>query len=68
MLDLLNRQTNERTRLEMVRTKPMPFPPEPLRSPIIKLTQHSLNQADHNQGRRNLWLRTLDWLGLGFDS
>jgi hypothetical protein len=27
-----------------------------------------LDRADHNAGRRNLLLRTLDRLGLGFDS
>lgn len=68
MLDLLDGKENERTRLEMVRTKPMPFPPEPLRSAVISLTQRSLDRADRNRGRRNLWLRTLDWMGLGFDS
>jgi glycine/D-amino acid oxidase-like deaminating enzyme len=68
MLDMLDGQSNERTKLEMVRQKPVPFPPEPLRSPIINLTRYSLDQADRNQGRRNLWLRTLDALGLGFDS
>jgi glycine/D-amino acid oxidase-like deaminating enzyme len=68
MLDLLDGKENERTQLEMVRTKPMPFPPEPLRSAVIGLTQRSLDHADRNRGRRNLWLRTLDWMGLGFDS
>ncbi|MEI7847427.1 MAG: FAD-dependent oxidoreductase [Chloroflexota bacterium] len=68
MLDMLDGQSNERIKLEMVRQKPVPFPPEPLRSPIINLTRYSLDQADRNQGRRNLWLRTLDALGLGFDS
>jgi glycine/D-amino acid oxidase-like deaminating enzyme len=29
MLDLLEGRPTERTRLEMVRTKPLPFPPEP---------------------------------------
>ncbi|MCX6079609.1 MAG: FAD-dependent oxidoreductase [Chloroflexi bacterium] len=68
MLDLLNGQNTNRTKLEMVRSKPVPFPPEPLRSPIINLTRYSLDQADRNQGHRNLWLRALDLLGLGFDS
>jgi hypothetical protein len=52
----------------MVRTKPLPFPPEPLRSAGINLTRWSLDRADQQQGRRNLWLRSLDRLGLGFDS
>ena len=68
MLDLLDGKDNERTRLKMVRKKPMPFPPEPLRFIFIRLTQWSINQADKHQGKRNLWLRLLDSLGLGFDS
>lgn len=68
MLDLLHGRTNERTALEMVRSKPFPFPPEPLRSAVIQLTRWSMDRADRNQGRRNPWLRLLDRLGLGFDS
>ena len=68
MLDILDERKTERTALEMVRTKPAPFPPEPLRSMGINLTRWSLAQADRNQGRENLWLRLMDWLGLGFDS
>ena len=68
MLDLLNGERTERTELQMVKSKPFPFPPEPFRSPIINFTRWSLDQADRNQGKRNLWLKTLDALGLGFDS
>jgi glycine/D-amino acid oxidase-like deaminating enzyme len=68
MLDLLSGDATERTGLRMVRTKPLPFPPEPLRSGVVNLTRWSLARADRNGGRRNLWLRTLDRLGLGFDS
>ena len=68
MLDLLDGVENERTQLRMVRKKPMPFPPEPFRFIFIRLTQWSINQADKNNGKRNLWLRLLDSLGLGFDS
>jgi glycine/D-amino acid oxidase-like deaminating enzyme len=68
MLDLLDSVENERTKLRMVRKKPMPFPPEPFRFLFIRLTQWSINQADKNDGKRNLWLRLLDSLGLGFDS
>jgi len=52
----------------MVRGKPLPFPPEPLRSAVIQLTRASLARADRNEGRRDPWLRLLDRLGLGFDS
>ena len=68
MLDLLDAQHTERTDLRMVRTKPVPFPPEPFRTGLIQLTRHSIAAADAHEGRRNLWLRTLDRLGLGFDS
>lgn len=68
MLDLLDHKQTERTQLEMVRTKPLPFPPEPLRSIGINLSRWSLDQADRRQGHENLWLRTMNWLGLGFDS
>jgi glycine/D-amino acid oxidase-like deaminating enzyme len=68
MLDLLDDVDNERTRLEMVRTKPVPFPPEPFRFAGIELTRRSIAAADRHEGRRNLWLRTLDRVGLGFDS
>lgn len=68
MLDLLDGVENERTQLRMVQKKPMPFPPEPFRFIFIRLTQWSINQADKNSGKRNLWLKLLDSLGLGFDS
>jgi glycine/D-amino acid oxidase-like deaminating enzyme len=67
-LDLLNGRETEATRLRYVRSKPVPFPPEPLRSGVIQLTRNRLDAADRNAGRRGLWLRTLDRLGLGFDS
>ena len=68
LLDLLGGEPTELTELEMVRTKPIPFPPEPLRSAGVQLTRWSLARADEHQGRRNLWLRALDRAGLGFDS
>jgi glycine/D-amino acid oxidase-like deaminating enzyme len=68
MLDLLGGVPTELTALEMVRRKPVPFPPEPIRSAVVQLTRWSIARADARQGRRNLWLRTLDRFGLGFDS
>ena len=67
-LDLLDRRPTKRTKLEMVRKRPLPFPPEPLASMGIQATRWSLDRADHSAGRRNVLLRTLDALGLGFDS
>jgi glycine/D-amino acid oxidase-like deaminating enzyme len=68
MLDLLEKSDTERTRLTLVRSKPVPFPPEPLRSAVVQMTRSSLARADRNEGRRDLWLRLLDRLGVGFDS
>lgn len=68
MLDLLDGERTERTRLEMVRSKPLPFPPEPVRWAGIGITQWSMTRADQNGGRRNLWLKAMDKAGLGFDS
>ncbi|MBT2900454.1 FAD-binding oxidoreductase [Streptomyces sp. McG3] len=68
MLDLLSGEETARTRLDMVRSKPMPFPPEPFAWAGIEITKRSLARADSNGGHRNLWLRSMDKLGLGFDS
>jgi glycine/D-amino acid oxidase-like deaminating enzyme len=68
ILDLLDNCQTERTALEMVQTKPLPFPPEPFRSIGIRLSRWSMAQADAHEGRENLWLRAMNWLGLGFDS
>ncbi|MFI7342192.1 NAD(P)/FAD-dependent oxidoreductase [Streptomyces sp. NPDC050085] len=68
MLDLLSGERTERTELEMVRSKPLPFPPEPFAYTGIALTKWSLARADDNGGRRNLWLKAMDSVGLGFDS
>ncbi|MGH9064558.1 MAG: NAD(P)/FAD-dependent oxidoreductase [Acidimicrobiales bacterium] len=67
-LDLVAGRRSELTELALVASKPVPFPPEPLRSGVIGLTRWSLARADRDGGRRNLWLRALDRLGVGFDS
>ena len=67
MLDLLAGERTERTELRMIREKPVPFPPEPVRWAGVELTRASM-AAEDRTGRRNLWLKTMDALGLGFDS
>jgi glycine/D-amino acid oxidase-like deaminating enzyme len=67
-LDLLDGRDTEATRSRYVRRKPLPFPPEPLRTAVIQLTRNRLAAADQRDGRRGLWLGLLDRLGLGFDS
>jgi glycine/D-amino acid oxidase-like deaminating enzyme len=66
-LDLVDGRDTELTRLGMVRRKPIPFPPEPIRYAAVRATRSSL-AAEDRTGRRNLWLRTLDRIGVGFDS
>ncbi len=68
MLDLLSGERTELTSLKTIREKPVPFPPEPLRSAVIGMTRWSIARADARAGHRNLWLRGLDRFGLGFDS
>lgn len=67
MLDLLDGRSTQATRTKFVRSKPIPFPPEPFRFVGIQATRWALNREDKT-GKRNLWLRTMDRLGLGFDS
>lgn len=68
MIDRLEGRTTERTELQMVKEIPVPFPPEPVASMGINFTRWSLDRADHKEGKRNVLLKTLDALGLGFDS
>jgi len=66
-LDLVDGHSTERTALGMVRSRPIPFPPEPLRYPVIRLTQAAL-EAEDRTGRRGAYLRLLDRLKVGFAS
>lgn len=67
-LDLAFGLTTERTELEMVRKKPFPFPPEPLRWAGVQITRKAIQTSDNRGGKRGLWLRLLDRFGVGFDS
>jgi hypothetical protein len=67
MLDLIDGRRTRATATEFVRSKPVPFPPEPFRFIGIQATRWSLDREDKT-GNRNIWLRTLDRLGLGWDS
>jgi glycine/D-amino acid oxidase-like deaminating enzyme len=68
MLDLLSGRSTELTELDLVRSRPVPFPPEPFAWAVIQATRWSLAWADAHTGRRNAWLRLLDRVGLGYDS
>ena len=66
--DFILRPDEDRLRLGIVQRAPVPFPPEPLRSVAVNVVRHELDRADRDQGRRSVLLRTLDALGIGFDS
>ncbi|HEU5486754.1 MAG TPA: FAD-dependent oxidoreductase [Microlunatus sp.] len=68
LLDLVSGTPTERTELAMVRQRPVPFPPEPVAWLGIRATDWSMHRADRRQGRRNLLLKALDAVGMGFDS
>lgn len=68
MLDLLDGRSSEALSLRAIRSRPLPFPPEPARYAGIQLTRRALARADRRQGRRGPWLRLLDRVGVGFDS
>jgi glycine/D-amino acid oxidase-like deaminating enzyme len=67
-LDLLSGERTGLTELKMVRGRPIPWPPEPLRWGAVEATQRSMAWADHHEGERNRWLRLLDRFGVGFDT
>lgn len=53
--------------LELVRKKPFPYPPEPLRSWAVRAVTRDLRRVDEG-GRPSLLLRCLDALGIGLSS
>ena len=66
--DFLLRPAEDRLRLRIVTSPPIPFPPEPIRSAVVDTVRHELDRADREEGRRGLILRTLDAIGVGYDS
>lgn len=68
VLDLLDGLETPATTSRMVRERPLPFPPEPFAWLGVQATRLALDRADHRSGRRGPLLKTLDALGLGFDS
>jgi glycine/D-amino acid oxidase-like deaminating enzyme len=66
--DFILRPDSDLLRLRFVRSEPFPFPPEPLRSVAVNLVRHELDRADRDEGRRGFILKTLDAMGIGFDS
>jgi len=65
-LELLGYQPSDILKMNFVTKRALPWVPEPLLWPAVRLTQLALIKADKNGGKRGLWLRFLDMLGLGF--
>ncbi len=66
--DWLLRPDSELLKLRLVRSAPFPIPLEPARTPAVALMRHEIARADANEGRRSIFLKALDALGIGFDS
>jgi glycine/D-amino acid oxidase-like deaminating enzyme len=66
--DKVLRPSSDLLRLRFVRSAPLPIPPEPLRTPIVNLMRDAVMGADASGGSRGLFLRSMDALGIGFDS
>lgn len=54
--------------LRFTSTRPVPFPPEPVRWIGVQATRRAIARADRRQGRRGPWLTALERFGVGFDS
>jgi glycine/D-amino acid oxidase-like deaminating enzyme len=65
-IELLGYAPSDVLKMQFVTRKALPWAPEPFRWLGVLLTQKALKKADRNGGRRGLWLKLLDKLGLGF--
>jgi glycine/D-amino acid oxidase-like deaminating enzyme len=65
-IELLGYAPSDVLEMQFVTRKSLPWAPEPIRWFAVKLTQRALIKADKNDGKRGLWLKFLDMLGLGF--
>lgn len=60
-------RASELLELSLVRHKPFPFPPEPLRSWSVSAVTRALRRVDEGE-RPNVLLRALERMGIGFSS
>jgi len=65
-IELLGYEPSDVIKMQFVTRKALPWAPEPFRWFGVKFTQNALVRADKNGGKRGLWLKFLDMLGLGF--
>ena len=66
--DKLLRPDSDLLRLRFVRSTPFPVPPEPIRTPVVEMMRREVIRSDDADGRRSLFLRAMDAMGVGFDS
>jgi glycine/D-amino acid oxidase-like deaminating enzyme len=66
--DRVLRPDSDLLRLRFVTSRPFPIPIEPIRTPAVELMRRQVIAADEHEGRRGLFLRAMDTLGIGFDS
>jgi glycine/D-amino acid oxidase-like deaminating enzyme len=59
--------SNPLLELSMVRNKPFPYPPEPLRRIAVQQVTKALRSTDQGS-KPGLLLKILDWMGIGFSS
>jgi glycine/D-amino acid oxidase-like deaminating enzyme len=65
-IELLGYAPTDVIKMKFVTSRSLPWAPEPFRWLGVRLTQSALIRADRKGGKRGLWLRFLDMLGLGF--
>jgi glycine/D-amino acid oxidase-like deaminating enzyme len=65
-IELLGYEPTDVIKMQFVTRRSLPWAPEPFRWLAVRFTQAELIRADKNGGKRGLWLKFLDMLGLGF--
>ena len=65
-IEMLGYAPTDILEMQFVTSKALPWAPEPIRWLAVRMTQNALIKADKNHGKRGLWLKFLDSMGLGF--
>lgn len=65
-IELLGYGPSDILDMQFVKKRPLSWVPEPLRWLGVRFTHRALEKADANNGKRGLWLKTLDFFNLGF--
>jgi glycine/D-amino acid oxidase-like deaminating enzyme len=65
-IELLGYGPSDILDMQFVKKRPLSWLPEPIRWLGVRYTHIALEKADANNGKRGLWLKSLDFLNLGF--